>query len=140
MSDYLSGDSLRRQASTVVRLTVVTTLGLVWTIATGVLGMNIFDEADNPWFIKVAFFTAVFAPTVAIVLISLRHSKRLADFLDVVAEEGMSWRAKLRTLAGDGRTGSRRDCRLIKRGSAPGIPAGATAVADMLACHVGGAP
>ncbi|MGQ0647776.1 MAG: CorA family divalent cation transporter [Gemmatimonadaceae bacterium] len=98
MSDYLSGDSLRRQANTVVRLTVVTTLGLVWTIATGVLGMNIFDEADNPWFIKLAFFAAVFLPTVAIVLITLQHSKRLADFLDVVSEEGVSWWTKVRTL------------------------------------------
>ena len=38
-------DSLRRQANTVVRLTVVTILGLIGTITTGFLGMNLLAEA-----------------------------------------------------------------------------------------------
>jgi hypothetical protein len=38
MSEYLESDTLRRQANTVVRLTVVTTFGLIGTVATGFLG------------------------------------------------------------------------------------------------------
>ena len=45
MSRYLENDTLRRQANTVVRLTVVTAFGLVGTVATGFLGMNLFALA-----------------------------------------------------------------------------------------------
>ena len=48
MSDYLDSDSLRRQANTVVRLTVMTTFGLIGTVATGFLGMNLLAMADAP--------------------------------------------------------------------------------------------
>ena len=48
MTHYLDSDQLRRQADTVVRLTVVTTFGLIGTVATGFLGMNLIAEADNP--------------------------------------------------------------------------------------------
>jgi hypothetical protein len=48
MSQYLDSDSLRRQANTVVRLTVVTTAGLIATITTGFLGMNLIDAAQAP--------------------------------------------------------------------------------------------
>ena len=41
MNAYLDADSLRRQANTVVRLTVVTIIGLIDTITTGFLGMNL---------------------------------------------------------------------------------------------------
>ncbi len=41
MNEYLDSDSLRRQANTVVRLTVVTTFGMIGTITTGYFGMNI---------------------------------------------------------------------------------------------------
>ena len=46
MSAYLEADTLRRQANTVVRLTVVTTFGLIGTVVTGFLGMNLFSLAD----------------------------------------------------------------------------------------------
>ncbi|RYF62900.1 MAG: hypothetical protein EOO22_26905, partial [Comamonadaceae bacterium] len=45
MNSYLDADSLRRQANTVVRLTVVTLFGLIGTITTGFLGMNLLSEA-----------------------------------------------------------------------------------------------
>ena len=46
MNNYLDADSLRRQANTVVRLTVVTIFGLIGTITTGFLGMNLLAEAE----------------------------------------------------------------------------------------------
>ena len=47
MNEYLDSDSLRRQANTVLRLTVVTTFGLIGTVATGFLGMNLFAHAEE---------------------------------------------------------------------------------------------
>jgi hypothetical protein len=41
MSLYLDSDSQRRQSNTVVRLTVITILGLIATVTTGYFGMNI---------------------------------------------------------------------------------------------------
>jgi hypothetical protein len=55
MSEYLEGDTLRRQANTVVRLTVVTTFGLIGTVVTGFLGMNLLAYADKPLHEKIFF-------------------------------------------------------------------------------------
>ena len=41
MNEYLDTDSVRRQANTILRLTVVTIFGLIGTVATGFLGMNL---------------------------------------------------------------------------------------------------
>jgi hypothetical protein len=90
MSDYLDSDSLRRQANTVVRLTVVTTLGLIGTIATGVLGMNIFASADNPWTTKLLYFMIVLIPTLALTLFTVYKSKALADFLEALSERSLA--------------------------------------------------
>lgn len=48
MNNYLDSDSTRRQTNTVLRLTVVTILGLIGTVATGFLGMNLIAAADEP--------------------------------------------------------------------------------------------
>ena len=40
MAQYLETDTLRRQANTVVRLTVVTVFGMIGTVVTGIFGMN----------------------------------------------------------------------------------------------------
>jgi len=56
MNQYLDSDSARRQANTILRLTVVTIVGLIGTVATGILGMNIFAEADKPVGERLAVF------------------------------------------------------------------------------------
>jgi CorA-like Mg2+ transporter protein len=98
MSDYLNGDSLRRQANTVVRLTVVTTLGLIWTVATGVLGMNLFAQAETPWATKLVYFLLVLIPSAFFIFYTVVRSKGLADFLEALSEERVGWRAKLGVL------------------------------------------
>lgn len=94
MSAYLDSDSLRRQANTVVRLTVVTTFGLIGTIVTGFLGMNLIAEADNSLAVKALYFVLVFVPVVALTLYTLAKSKRLSDFLEALADERLPARAK----------------------------------------------
>ena len=61
MNAYLDTDSLRRQANTVVKLTVVTILGLIGTVATGFLGMNLLAEADSPLERRLLYLIVVIA-------------------------------------------------------------------------------
>ena len=98
MNSYLDADALRRQANTVVRLTVVTIFGLVGTITTGFLGMNLLSEADAPLPQRVAVFLGVLAVAAALTVYTMVKSKRLSDFLDVVSDERVSAWHKLRAL------------------------------------------
>jgi hypothetical protein len=105
MIDYLDSDAQRRQSTTVMRLTVVTTLSLVGTVATGFLGMNIFADADAPLLQRSLFFFGALAGTGLITAYAVIKSKRLADLLDVLSDESLgtgerfiaifgSWRRK----------------------------------------------
>lgn len=87
MNSYLDADALRRQANTVVRLTVVTIFGLIGTVTTGFLGMNLLAAADDPWPARAGYFVLVFVPTVVLTMYTMVKSKRLSDFLDVVSDE-----------------------------------------------------
>jgi hypothetical protein len=99
MNTYLDADSLRRQANTVVRLTVVTIFGLVGTVTTGFLGMNLLAMADSPMWARVLAFAAAFIGTVWLTMYTIGKSKRLSDFLDVLSEEGVPWHTRLAALA-----------------------------------------
>jgi hypothetical protein len=99
MAQYLDSDSLRRQANMVIRLTVVTTFGLIGTVATGFLGMNLIAAAEHSTTTKVAYFVLALIPTTALVLYSIVKSKRLADFLEVLADDRQPARTKLGAFA-----------------------------------------
>jgi hypothetical protein len=114
MSAYLDSDSLRRQANTVVRLTVVTTFGLIATVTTGFMGMNLIAEADASLTRKLLYFALVFVPTAALTLYAVLKSKRLSDFLEALSDERMPGSAKLATLLDVWR--SRRPSRPARQG------------------------
>ena len=95
MSRYLERDGLRRQANTVVRLTVVTTFGLIGTVATGFLGMNLISAAEQPLLVKIIYFLAVLIPVMALTFYTIMKSKRLSDFLDLLPDDRVSSKAKL---------------------------------------------
>lgn len=96
MNAYLDADALRRQANTVVRLTVVTVFGLIGTVSTGFLGMNLIAAADEPLTTRTVFFLVVFVLTVALTMYTMVKSKRLSDFLDAVSDERLSFWSKTR--------------------------------------------
>jgi membrane protein YqaA with SNARE-associated domain len=98
MNSYLDSDSARRQASTVLRLTVVTILGLIGTIATGVLGMNVFDFSAQGAVAKLLLFLLVLGATMVIAALTVAKSKRLADFLDELSDERVAWKSRISTL------------------------------------------
>ena len=108
MNTYLDADSLRRQANTVVRLTVVTIFGLVGTVTTGFLGMNLIAEADASFGRKLLLFAAAFLPTAALTVVTMAKSRRLSDFLDALSDERLPAGAKLRALAAVWRRAERR--------------------------------
>lgn len=95
MAQYLDSDGLRRQANTVVRLTVVTTFGLIATITTGALGMNLLAAADDPMALRVLWFMLALVATLGLTLYTLMVSKRLSDMLEVLSDERMPLKAKL---------------------------------------------
>jgi len=99
MNTYLDADSLRRQANTVVRLTVVTIFGLIGTVATGFLGMNLLAEADSPMWWRMVLFTIVIVTTIALTFYTIAKSKRLSDFLDAISDERLTLWQKARSLA-----------------------------------------
>ncbi|HKP65015.1 MAG TPA: CorA family divalent cation transporter [Casimicrobiaceae bacterium] len=98
MSDYLESDTLRRQANTVVRLTVVTTFGLVGTVVTGFLGMNLIALAEAPFSDKVGYFLLVLVPTTLLTFYTIVKSKRLSDFLEALSDERLPAAAKFKSL------------------------------------------
>ena len=100
MNSYLDADSLRRQANTVVRLTVVTILGLIGTVTTGFLGMNLLAEAEAPLGTKLLIFVSVFVGTIALTIYTMAKSKGLSDFLDALSDERLSVWMKAKALLG----------------------------------------
>jgi Mg2+ and Co2+ transporter CorA len=96
MTEYLDSDQVRRQAETVVRLTVVTVLGLIFNIVTGWFGMNLLAAADEPLLVKTVYFSAVFIPALALILYTVYKSKRLAYFLEAMADDKVPVRGKLK--------------------------------------------
>ena len=98
MAEYLDSDSLRRQANMVIRLTVVTIVGLIGTITTGFLGMNLLAAHDASWAAKAAYFAVVLVPTGAVTAWTIARSRRLSDFLEALSDERLPTRAKVAAL------------------------------------------
>ena len=94
MSHYLDSDSLRRQANTVIRLTVVTTFGLIGTVTTGFLGINLIAAADQPLLDKLLYFLICLIPITWVTFYSIVKSKRLSEFLDALSDERLPFKAK----------------------------------------------
>ena len=86
MAGYIDADGLRRQANSVIRLTVVTVVGMIGTLVTGFLGMNVIAAADESLDVRIAMFLATLFPVVALIFYSVRKSKQLAEFLEALSD------------------------------------------------------
>jgi len=75
---------------------VVTIFAMIATIGTGFLGMNLIAAADQPFLWRVVFFLIVLVVTGGITAFTIIRSKRLADLLDVLSDERVAPRLKLR--------------------------------------------
>lgn len=100
MSQYLENDATRKQQESMARLTVVTTLGLIGTVATGFLGMNLFDHTGLDTWTRAGIFVLVFLPTLILTFLTVARSQRISECLDAISNETMSFRAKLKSIGG----------------------------------------
>jgi hypothetical protein len=91
----------------VVRLTVVTILGLIGTITTGFLGMNLIAEADAPMGRRLGIFAVVFIVTLLLTAYTINKSKGLSDFLDALSDDRMSFWTRVKIFAAIWRPGPR---------------------------------
>lgn len=98
INNYLDSAGQRRTGDTVVRLTVVTVLGLIGTVATGFLGMNLIAEAEQPLPTKIIFFLMVFILTMILTFYTLNKSRPLSEFLDAMSDERKTFKQKLTML------------------------------------------
>jgi len=98
MNAYLEGDTFRRQANTVVRLTVVTIFGLVGSVLTGLFGMNLFDFSAIPLKLQLVLFPLVGLVVATLLLYTIAKAKPLGDFLDAVSDERLPLKAKVGAL------------------------------------------
>lgn len=98
MAEYLEGEEIKRQSDTVVRLTVVTILGLIGTMTSGMLGMNIFDFSQATPLEKLSYFVCIFIPVSALTFYTVLKSRRLSLFLDALSKENTGTRYKLAKL------------------------------------------
>ena len=99
MSNFLDVEATRRQNETVVRLTVVTIFGLVGTVTTGFLGMNLFAWAEEPAWWRFAMMMLVFVPTLLLTFYTVMKSRRLSEFLDELSDERASLVERAQALA-----------------------------------------
>ncbi len=94
INEYLDADRMRKQTDNAMRLTVVSSCGMVGTVATGFLGMNLFSHDALPTEFKIVIFFLVFVPTTFLALYTVVVSKRLANFMEAMASEGLTWQEK----------------------------------------------
>ncbi len=97
INEYLDADRTRKQTDNAMRLTVVSSCGMIGTVVTGFLGMNLYAHAELPAWDKFVIFLIVFVPTVALGVYTVAISKRLANFMEALASEGLTWQEKLAT-------------------------------------------
>ena len=82
-----------------MRLTVVTTFGLIGTVATGFLGMNLLALGRSAARGEGrAASCVVLVPTTALTFYTIVKSKRLSDFLDALSDERLPASAKFKSL------------------------------------------
>ncbi len=79
---YLDSNALRRQNASMYRLTVVTIAGLVGTIVTGFLGMNLIEEAHTPLSYKLKYFGLVTAGVSVLVALTVIYSRQLTAMIE----------------------------------------------------------
>jgi len=95
INEYLDADRTRRSTDNMQRLTVVSACGMVGTVATGFLGMNLYSLSDLATWEKIAVFIVVFIPVTLLTLYTIVKSKRLSDFLEALSDERLPVRAKI---------------------------------------------
>jgi hypothetical protein len=124
INQYLDADRTRRASDNAQRLTVVMACGMVGTVATGWLGMNLFSLADRGTWEKTWIFATVFLLVTLLTVYTVMISRRLSTFMEALSSERMTWGEKAVAFGQIWRWPSTRRSRSAKR-AAGGINADA---------------
>jgi hypothetical protein len=92
INQYLDAERTRKASDNAMRLTVVSACGMVGTVVTGFLGMNLFSHSELPGWNKFWIFMGIFIPTMGLGLYTVVVSKRIATFFEALSSERLSWR------------------------------------------------
>ena len=84
---YLDSNALRKQNTSMHRLTVVAVVGLVATIVTGFLVINLIAVADSPLLFKIKYFVVVTMIVTVLVALAVIYSRPLANFRERLSGE-----------------------------------------------------
>ena len=84
---YLDSNALRKQNTSMHRLTVVAVVGLIGTIVTGFLGMNLIAEAESPLPFKIQYFAIVSIITGILVGLAVIYSRPLTNLIERLSGE-----------------------------------------------------
>ena len=87
VQQILDSDLLRRQSGSMLRLTVVTIMGLVGTISTGFLGMNLIDQTAAPLKVKLMYFGVVSLAAIVFTVLTIVFSRALAGVFDWLSKD-----------------------------------------------------
>ncbi len=117
INEYLDTERARKQTDNAMRLTVVSSCGMVGTIVTGFLGMNLYSHSELSALTKAMIFLAVLIPTTALGLYAVILSRRIANFMEALASEGFTWREKIATLGQIFKSTSKRKMAEARRGA-----------------------
>ena len=71
---------------------------LLVTGASGLLGMNLFDETNQPGWVKLLIFCIVLVPSSLLVNYAVANSKVLSDFMEALADKRLTWWDRTRIL------------------------------------------
>jgi predicted PurR-regulated permease PerM len=74
-------------------------MGLIGVATAGFLGMNLFAVSEEPLLLRFIYFLLVLIPTIGLTFFTILKSSRLSDFLETLADERQSLRAKLGAFA-----------------------------------------
>ena len=94
INQYLDSARAKKLADIGVRLGVVATFGFVGVFVTGFLGMNVFAFGEGSLGMRTAVLIGVLIFTTVLTLYTLSISKALANFLDALSSERLTWRQK----------------------------------------------
>ena len=86
-----------------VRTVKSAVIGLIGTVTTGFLGMNIFADAEEPLLQRTLFFIGALLGTGVLTAYAVIKSKRLADLLDALSDESLNSGQRLRAIFGSWR-------------------------------------
>ena len=94
INQYLDSARAKKLADIGVRLGVVATFGFVGVFVTGFLGMNVFAFGEGSLEMRTTLLIGLFIFATALTFYTLSISKALANFLDALSSERLTWRQK----------------------------------------------